>query len=201
MTRIVTSPTAAGARPRKRRAVPLKVPVAGYLGSIKISQEGRITMAPRSVIVATLLLAPLSVRAADLPKQGTDSYTTTYVIVSSSQMKAGDRTITAYEGLGITRNDNGGPMFNDMGARCLGTSEMVGKDASSRGTCVETDKDGDEIYSTYQSKGLSGTHTFFGGTGKYAGLSGTADYTTQLVKGFDGRGMAIVRHKATWQRP
>jgi hypothetical protein len=30
-------------------------------------------MAPRSVIVATLLLAPSSVWAADLPKQGTDS--------------------------------------------------------------------------------------------------------------------------------
>jgi hypothetical protein len=161
----------------------------------------RITMAPRSVFVATLLLAPLSVWAADLPKQGTDSYTTTYVAVSRDQMKAGDRMITAFESVGITRNDNGGAMFNDMGARCLGTSEVVGKDAVSRGTCVETDDDGDEIYSTYQSKGLSGTHTFVGGTGKYAGLSGTADYTVQPVKSPDGRGMAIVRHKAAWQRP
>lgn len=70
--------------------------------------------------------------AADLPKQGTDSYTTTYVIVSSDQMKAGDRTVTTYESVGITRNDNGGPMFNDMGARCVGMSDVVGKDAASR---------------------------------------------------------------------
>jgi hypothetical protein len=150
---------------------------------------------------ATLLLMPLPARAADLPKQGTDSYTTTYVIVSSNQLKAGDRTVTTYDAVGVTRNDNGGPMFNDMGARCVGTSEVIGKDAVSRGTCVETDNDGDELYSTYQSKGASGTHTFVGGTGKYAGLSGTADYTTELVKGPDGRRMAIVRHKATWQRP
>ena len=158
-------------------------------------------MVSRSMIVATLLLAPLSAWAADLPKQGTDSYTTTFIIVSRDQMKAGDHMITAYDSVGISRNDNGGPMFNDMGVRCLGTSEVVGKDATSRGTCVETDKDGDEIYSTYQSKGLSGTHTFVVGTGKYAGPSGTADYTTQLVKSPDGRGMAIIRHKATWQRP
>ena len=92
-------------------------------------------------------------------------------------------------------------MFSDMGARCLGTREVIGKEAVSRGNCVEIDKDGDEIYSTYQSKGLSGTHTFVGGTGKYAGLSGTADYTVQPVKSPDARGMAIVRHKATWQRP
>jgi hypothetical protein len=148
----------------------------------------QIAMMSRSMIVATLLLAPLSAWAADLPKQGTDSYTTTYVIVSKDQVKAGDRTITAYDAVGITRNDNGGPMFNDMGARCIGTSEAVGKDVASRGSCVETDKDGDEIYSTYQSKGLSGTHTFVGGTGKYAGLSGTADYTTQPVRSPDGRG-------------
>ena len=69
------------------------------------------------------------------------------------------------------------------------------------GTCAETDNDGDEIYSTFQFKGSGGTHTFVGGTGKYAGLSGTADFTAQSVKSPDGRGMVIVRHKATWQRP
>jgi hypothetical protein len=158
-------------------------------------------MAPRSVIVATLLLAPSSVWAADLPKQGTDSYTTTFVTVSRTQMKAGDRTITTSEFVGITRNDNGGPMFSDMGARCLGMSELVGKDSVGQGTCAETDNDGDEIYSTFQFKGSGGTHTFVGGTGKYAGLSGTADFTAQSVKSPDGRGMVIVRHKATWQRP
>lgn len=158
-------------------------------------------MTVRAMITATLLLTPLPVRAADLPKQGTDSYTTTYVTVSRNQMKAGDRSIAASEFVGITRNDNGGPMFSDMGARCLGTFEIVSKDAVGGGTCVETDNDGDELYSTFQGKGESGTHTFVGGTGKYAGLSGTAEYTVQSVKSPDGRGMAIVRHKATWRRP
>ena len=90
---------------------------------------GRIAMTVRAMITATLLLTPLPVRAADLPKQGTDSYTTTYVTVSRNQMKAGDRSIAASEFVGITRNDNGGPMFSDMGARCLGTFEIVSKDA------------------------------------------------------------------------
>jgi hypothetical protein len=158
-------------------------------------------MTARAMIATTLLLASSSVWAADLPKQGADNYTTTYITVSRTQMKAGDRTIATAELVGITRNDNGGPMFSDMGARCLGISELVGKDDFGQGTCMETDNDGDEMYSTYQFKGSSGVHTFVGGTGKYAGLSGTADFTVQSVKSPDGRGMIIVRHKATWRRP
>ncbi len=146
----------------------------------------------RLAFMSALLLAPLSTQAADLPKQGTDSYTTTYVVTSFSLMKAGDRSVANSEAFGITRNDNGGAMFNNMGARCQGGMEAVGGVAMTRGTCVETDKDGDEIISTYEAKG---------GTGKYTGLSGTATYTTQPIKSPDGRGMAIVVHKATWKLP
>jgi len=155
----------------------------------------------RSLILSALLVAPLGARAADLPKQGTDSYTTVYVSISSVTMKVGDRTIRSYESAGVSRNDNGGPMFNDRGVRCVGTVEIAGNQSTNRGACVDTDKDGDEIFSNYEAKGMAGSHTFVGGTGKYAGMTGTAEYTAEPVKSPDGRPLSIVRHKASWKLP
>jgi hypothetical protein len=43
---------------------------------------------------------------------------------------------------------------------------------------------------------------FVGGTGKYQGITGSADYTFQPVKVPEGaRPMTIVPHKATWKLP
>lgn len=156
-------------------------------------------MSARLVFISALLLAPLSVRAADLPKQGVDSYTTFYVTTSFNTMKMGDRTITNYDTSGVSRNDSGGDMFNNMSVRCLGTAEVVGNEPINRGSCVDMDSGGDQVFSNYEAKGAKGTHTFVGGTGKYSGMSGTADYTFQPVKSSDGRGMAAVAHKATWK--
>ena len=158
-------------------------------------------MVARLFILSILVMAPLCAGAADLPKQGTDSYTIDFVAISSSSMKAGDHTVRTYESGGISRNDNGGPMFNNMGVRCIGMFELAGNVATNRGTCIDTDKDGDEIFSTYEAKGMSGLHTFVGGTGKYAGITGTAEYTVEPVKSFDGTPMNIIRHKATWRLP
>lgn len=157
-------------------------------------------MISRLFLVSALLLAPLPVRAA-APRQGTDSYTTVYVTTSSDTMKLGDRTVVSYDTSGVSRNDHGGPMFSNMSARCLGAFEVVGGKSTNRGSCVDMDSDGDQIFSTYQAKGNVGAHTFVGGTGKYAGISGRAEYTTHLIRSSDGRRIAVVAHKATWKLP
>jgi hypothetical protein len=151
----------------------------------------------------TLLLAPLSAQAAEMAKQGEDSYTTTYIVSASKTLKLGDRTITTLQFGGITRNDKGTGMFNNMGTECLGTRESLGTEVTSRGACVDMDQDGDQVFTTYEAKGSSGaptagTHVFVGGTGKYSGISGKADYTVQGVKAPEGTTMFIVPHKATW---
>lgn len=149
-------------------------------------------------LFAALLAAPLA-RTAELPRSGTDSYATTYVTAAFVTMKLGERTVTTYDSSGITRNESGGPMFNTMDTRCLGMREVVGGEALNRGSCIDSDADGDQIFSTYQAKGAQGTHVFIGGTGKYAGMSGTADYTSQSVKSPDGRGMTLVIHQSNWK--
>ena len=68
------------------------------------------------------------------------------------------------------------------------------------------DKDGDQVFSTYESKSnpstgapLAGAHVIVGGTGKYTGISGKAVYTIEPVKAPDNMQMFIVPHKATWK--
>ncbi|MFK5599932.1 hypothetical protein ACFZ8E_23485 [Methylobacterium sp. HMF5984] len=140
--------------------------------------------------------------ASDFPKEGTASYTTHYVNISATPMKMNDRTSSIYESAGITRNDKGEAPFNDMGTRCVGMREANGNDVVNRGSCIDTDKDGDQVFSTYEANAKSGQHVFVGGTGKYQGISGSAEYTFQAVKVPEGaRSMTIVPHKATWKLP
>lgn len=158
-------------------------------------------MLARQSLAFILLIAALPANAAELPREGTDLYTTTYVTSSFTNMKVGERSITIYDSSGVTRNDAGGPMFNNMGTRCLGMRDAFDSEPLNRGTCIDIDGDGDQVFSTYEAKGLKGKHVFVGGTGKYAGITGEADYTYQPLKGPDGRGMNIVPHKAIWKLP
>jgi hypothetical protein len=115
-------------------------------------------------------------------------------------MKMGERAVSIYESAGITRNDAGEGPFDDMGTRCLGMREMSGSDVVNRGSCIDTDKDGDQVFSTYEADAKRGRHVFVGGTGKYRGITGSAEYTFQSMKVPEGaRPMVLVPHKATWR--
>jgi hypothetical protein len=61
------------------------------------------------------------------------------------------------------------------------------------------DKDGDQVFTTFEAKGAAGSHTLTGGTGKYAGISGKADYTLEPIKAPENLSMIVVPHKATWK--
>ncbi len=140
--------------------------------------------------------------AQNFPKEGSASYTTHYVNMSATPMKMGDRLVSIYESGGITRNDAGEGPFNNMGTRCLGLREANGNDVVNRGSCIDTDKDGDQVFSTYLADAKSGRHEFVGGTGKYQGITGSAEYTFQSIKVPDGaRPMVLVPHKANWKLP
>jgi hypothetical protein len=177
---------------------------AGAMRSKHYSGEEEAMSIRLAYFMLTLLLAPLSAQAAETAKQGEDSYTTTYIVSASKTLKLGDRTITTLQIGGIIRNDKGTGMFNNMGTQCLGTRESLGTEVTSRGACVDMDQDGDQVFTTYESKGssggaITGTHVFVGGTGKYSGISGKADYTVQGVKAPENTTMFIVPHKATWE--
>lgn len=107
----------------------------------------------RLLTLAAAALLPVSVHAADMPKEGTDSFTNTWMATSPDPIKVGDRTLGTYELSGIHRNDNGQATIANMVMRCLGIYEMAGTaPQQDHGACTFTDKDGDQIMLTYDRK-------------------------------------------------
>src|SRR5215472_17911261 len=80
--------------------------------------------------------------------------------------------------------------------RCLYHWSLAGATRHSNGSCVHTDKDGDNVFATFDDN----TTYLAGGTGKYKGITGTVRYTeAPLHDTVGGRQAVIVNHKATWQ--
>ena len=72
---------------------------------------------------------------------------------------------------------------------------MIGDKWMQYASCVETDKDGDNVFTTSDDK----NHYIVGGTGKYKGITGTVPYTPTLLHNtVGGRYAVVVNHKATW---
>jgi hypothetical protein len=148
--------------------------------------------------------------AADLPKQGTDSFTAVWVATSLNLIQQGNRTFASYEIDGVTRNDAGAPMFDSFGQRCIGFAELLDNEPQhGLGTCTFTDRVGDHIFGRYSSgKGNSkdgehGTYELIGGSGKFAGITGSGEYFNPMlpIKADDKALRGVVPHKITWKLP
>jgi hypothetical protein len=158
----------------------------------------------RLLIAALLLSMSTSGRAADLPKEGTETLTNTWMLTYTSSMKVGGRFRSIYELNGIAKSDISNSAFNNLSLRCLGTTEIAADKYSGRGTCTYTDKDGDQIVSTYdETSQNAGITSFVSGTGKFAGFSGTGDYTLiARPKSADDKFIrGVVSEKFHWSRP
>jgi hypothetical protein len=134
--------------------------------------------------------------AAEFPKSGQAEYDTYYVFDTLAKIDSGAGSAAVADITGINRNVKGEGPFNDMSQQCLGYWSLVGEKRDFTGSCVETDKDGDNVFTTFDNK----NHYFAGGTGKYKGITGTIPYTvTELHDAAGGRKASIVNHKATWE--
>ena len=123
-------------------------------------------------------------------------YDTYYVDNTVAKIDSGAGTGAIVDITGITRNVKGEGPFHDMSVRCLGHQSLVGETFHFNGSCVETDKDGDNVFTTFDDK----NHYLMGGTGKYKGITGTVPYTVvELHDTVGGRPANIVNHKATWE--
>src|ERR1700761_1758385 len=161
-------------------------------------------MSLRLLLPTTLLpLAPIVVLAGEPPKEGTDSFTNTWLITTSNIMKVGDRTLGTYEINGVHQNVQG-DATTDMGMRCLGIYDDLAGEALQRehGACTFTDNDGDKIMATYERKTADGgVETLVAGTGKFAGISGTGEWTVLKfpLKSDDKLARGIVSEKVHWK--
>ena len=152
------------------------------------------SMLASMAVVLTFCAAPAA--AAEFPKTGSAEYDTYYVDNTLAKIDSGAGTGVIGEETGITRNVKGEGPFHDMSVRCLYHWSVVGEINHVNGSCVHTDKDGDNVFATFDDK----TTTLIGGTGKYKGITGTLSYTNvDLHDTVGGRPAMITNHKVTWE--
>ena len=153
----------------------------------------------RFLLLTILPLFPMTASAEEMPKEGIDSYTHTLVVTFVSPMKVGDRALIISEQNGVSLNDNGRTMFNNMGTRCVSLEEIDGSGRRAQGGCTFTDNDGDQLMLTLDRRGEAGNATLVSGTGKFAGISGTGEYTHRLIKADDKFPRVVVSAKVYWK--
>src|SRR6516162_4824949 len=105
------------------------------------------SMLASTAVVVTFCAAPAV--SAEFPKTGEAEYDSDYVdnVLAKIDSEAGTGGIV--EETGITRNIKGEGPFHDMSVRCLYHWSLVGATRHSNGSCVHTDKDGDNIFATF----------------------------------------------------
>ena len=152
------------------------------------------SMLASMAVVLTFCAAPVA--ASEFPKTGSAEYDTYYVENDVAKIDSGAGTGAIFDMTGITRNVKGEGPFHDMSVRCLGHTSSVGETFHYSGSCVETDKDGDNVFTTFDDN----NHYLMGGTGKYKGITGKIPYTyVDLHETVGGRPASVVNHKATWE--
>jgi len=129
------------------------------------------SMLASTAVALTFCAAPAL--SAEFPKTGEAEYDTYYVDNTVAKIDGGAGTGAIIDETGITRNVKGEGPFHDMSVRCLYHWSVVGETNRQNGSCVDTDKDGDNVFITFDDKNLY----YSGGTGKYKGITGTAAYT------------------------
>lgn len=125
--------------------------------------------------------------AADaLPKSGSISVHSGYMVVSES-FKVGDNASQGHgTNRGVTFNDKGSGPLHLGPTDCFATFSTIAENTRVKGYCTFGDQDGDRIYTdfkgAFQKSGyVDGTHDVDGGTGKYAGITGTMMFRCKYV--------------------
>jgi hypothetical protein len=173
--------------------------------------------AAKALVKATLLsgvllaFAPGLVIAEPIGTKGTTPYVTHFIFrpVESIDI-SGLGTATLLEAVGTTQNLKGEKMLDKMSARCTALSVDSGPKKYIDGACVLADSDGDKIFSTFDTRDLDksqpdmscGTHVITGGTGKYAGITGSEPFACNAMPALAGAGgytAMDIPHNTSWE--
>jgi hypothetical protein len=160
---------------------------------------------------ALLILAAGSVLGAPMEKKGTTPYVTHFIFRPLESIDiSGLGKATLLEAVGTTQNMKGEKTFDKMSARCTALSVDSGPKKYIDGACVLADSDGDKIFSTFDTRDLDksqpamncGTHVITGGTGKYAGITGSEPFACNSLPALAGSGgytSMDIPHNTSWE--
>ena len=171
-------------------------------------------MTPVRIAVLSTMLMSVGLGAAladPTEKKGTTPYVTHFIFRPVQSLEVpGLGTATLLEALGTTQNMKGEKMFDKMSARCTALSVDSGPKKYIDGACVLADADGDKIFSTFDTRDVDksqpamncGTHVITGGTGKYAGITGSEPFACNAMPALAGTGgytAMDIPHNTTWE--
>ena len=155
--------------------------------------------------------APGAAGAQTIEKKGTTPYVTHFIFRPLMSIDIpGLGTATTLEAVGTTQNMKGEKMLDKMSARCTALSVDSDPKKYIDGACILADADGDKIFSTFDTRDVDksqptlncGTHIITGGTGKYAGITGTEPFACNAMPALAGAGgytAMDIPHNTTWE--
>jgi hypothetical protein len=174
-------------------------------------KEDPMTRMTLSKIAALMVCVPGFAVAQPIEKRGTTPYVTHFIFRPLMSIDIpGLGTATNLEAVGTTQNMKGEKMLDKMSARCAALSVASGDKKYIDGACVLTDNDGDQIFSTFDTRDLDksqpqmncGTHIITGGTGKYKGITGSEPFACISLPALAGPGgytAMDIPHNTTWE--
>ena len=158
-----------------------------------------------AVLAATMTM--MAVQAAYAEESGTyralRSFHHDYITIDH-----GERTFTGgvLTGTRTITESSGGPFVAGANSytECLVFSSSSDDGITLQAPCVDTDTAGDVMHTrAVRNEGTVGTGgggqgvwELLGGTGKYAGITGTCSYRTEYLEG----GVAVVHADCTWSK-
>jgi len=160
---------------------------------------------------ALMAIVPGIVQAEPIEKKGTTPYVTHFIFRPVQSLEvSGLGTATLLEAIGTTQNMKGEKMLDKMSARCTALSVDSGVKKYIDGACVLADADGDKIFSTFDTRDVDksqpkmncGTHIITGGTGKYAGITGSEPFACDAMPALAGAGgytAMDIPHNTSWE--
>ena len=123
----------------------------------------------------------------------TESITGSYYASSKYIPLGPDRVYATWESFGVILCDTGQGLFHNTTNRCVGA--WFGEKGSweGEGYCTYTLKDGEKVFVTIKHGGkmappgtppppAKGTAKIIGGTGKYSGIQGQAEFTQYMLR-------------------
>jgi hypothetical protein len=161
------------------------------------------------LILSIVLLAVFGMEAkAQIPKEGTTSFTSAYSGAVKILAMGQERLQMTYEFMGATIGDTPEDISHNASFRCLGALHAVkGEFNDDSCFCVSIRPDGDQIFLTYKGAGKMGatykeTFTIVGGTGKLVGIQGSGECTGIFLRpAAEGTGQIYDRDKGHYKLP
>ena len=156
-----------------------------------------------SLFLASFGTAALADHHGHLPKSGTISWVTGWIFDGPELAPQADGYVIGHaQAVGATFNLNGSGPLHEGRATCVVTFIATPDGATNKGNCFFGDQDGDRIFTSFTGDAAAnkGTNTIVGGTGKYAGITGSGPWECDASAPADNGGFNC-RQSLTYELP